>query len=120
MSTDEVLSHPDCPLVDIWNEGINVYVKAINEAAVKFLAVRAINTEVGKRKQIVPGLKTDLQYAVQNEVNSLRKRLGRERDQKVIEKAQREKDKELREKFWNGYLGMVKHHGWPDIFLKNT
>ena len=109
--------HKDYPKVDFWEEVLNRYVKAENEAGAKFLTDNSVlSVVVGKRKQVTPAVYIKLLNEYVVDVGDFARIIEREIKTKKLLEAKKAKRAALEAMFWEGYKGMVTQHGWQDVF----
>lgn len=112
--------HEDYPKVNFWKEALNCYLKAENKAGAKFLANNNLyamdGVEVGKRRQIIPVFYERLRNAHMEDTIAFTAILAKETEKNKKAAAVKSKRTALEALFWEGYKGMVAHHGWQDVF----
>ncbi len=107
-------------MLDTWQEVNNYYIKALNEAGVRFLKTLHIVVQVGQRKQVPPATKRQVESQMVYAIDFLRHNIETKIKTDLLKSIAEEKEKTLRALFYKGYRGMVAKHGWSGAYLKQA
>lgn len=120
ITPNPITSHPDYPLVDIWQDGLNYFAKAHNEAGARFLKSQNVLVQIGQRKQLTPYGRDLLDNQLWEAIDLITHKLKEQAKHDALKSAKDTENARLRALFYKGYKGMVASHGWSGAYLKQA